>query len=511
MRLAGDSGSRAVLILLVVVGSLSAFINNTAVLAVFLPISLTLARQYDVSPTHLLMPMSFVTMFGGSCTLVGTSTNLIVSGISADHGLGELPMFELGKLGIVFFVVGLAYVTLVAPRILRRRRSTLPLTRKYHLSNYLSGVIVGDQSPLIGRTPAEARLNRRYDVTILQIIRDDERRWFGLRDTRLMAGDRLLVRGDISDILRMNEMEGLSTPAELKFADEDLSSEVTALAEGVISPTSSLIGRTLKEADFRHKYGVFALAIRKHGRTIRNKIANIRLEVGDTLLLQGRRSIMDALAEDPDFLMMREVEIPKVRTTHAVYAVTIMGVVVGLTAFGVLPILVSSIIGCVLMIATGCLTAKEAVESIDWMVIFLLAGLIPLGIAMEDTGTAHFLASKILQVAESFGPNVVVSLLYLVTAIMTAILSNNATAILLAPIALDAAAVMGVSPWPMLVAIAFGASAAFSTPVGYQTNLMVYGPGGYRYMDFVRVGVPLTILFWIIASLLIPVVWPLYS
>lgn len=501
--------SRAFTILILTVGAMSAFVNNTATLAVFLPITLALARDYKVSPSRVLMPLSYAAIVGGTCTLIGTSTNVLVSAIAEDHGLGPFGMFELSRLGLLYFAVGAVYVA-VAQQFLPNREHITALTRKYRLGDYLSGIVVSENSPIVGKTPLEARLAERYDVTVLQILREGEKRWFGIRHTKLQPGDRLLVRGHADDIFRLAEMEGFRLAAEDKFRDETLSSDMTALVECVVSPNSALIGSTLKEIDFRRKYGVFALAIRKHGRTIRKKIADIKLESGDTLLLQGRRALMDGLVGDPDLILLRELEMDRPRRTHAVTAIAIVASVVAAAALGFFPIVTAAVLGAVTMVATGCLTVKEAHESIDWMVIFLLAGVIPLGVAMEETGTAAFLVQGVVGLADTFGAVGIVSCLYLLSSLLTAVMSNNATAILLAPIGIVTAHELGASPWPFLMAITFGASAAFATPVGYQTNMMVYGPGRYRYSDFLKMGIPLTLIFWAMATFLIPVFWPLY-
>ncbi len=506
---AKDDKRSVVVILLITVGALSAFVNNTATIAVFLPIALTISRQYDIGASKILMPLSFIAIVGGTCTLIGTSTNVIVSEISAEHGIGQFPMFEMAKLGLPFFVVALAYLIWVAPRILPVREHISALTRKYRMSDYLSGLMVTPNSTLLGRTLVQARLSERYDVNVLQITRGEEVRWFGLRDTPLETGDRLLVRGDADDIVRLADMENLSLVAEAKFADENLASDMTALVECVISPSSSLVGSSLKEADFRRRYGVFALAVRKHGRTIRRKIAEIRLEPGDTLLLQGRRAVIDTLFDTPDFLVLREIDVPRIRRKRSLLAIGIVALVVIAAALHVFPIMVAAVLGALAMVGTGCVSLKEAYETIDWMVIFLLAGMIPLGLAMETTGTAGFLVGAMMSLSDVLGPTFLVSLFYLLASLLTAVMSNNATAVLLAPIGIGAAAELGASPWPFMMAIAFGASAAFATPVGYQTNLMVYGPGRYRYTDFLRAGIPLNVLFWVIATLAIPRIWPL--
>lgn len=509
VSLGGHRPSRAFSILMLTVGGLSAFVNNTAAIAVFLPIALALSREYKVSPSRVLIPLSYAAIVGGTCTLIGTSTNVLVSAIAEDHGLGAFGMFELGRLGLLYFAVGAVYMAF-AQRFLPNREHISGLTRKYRLGDYLSGIIVTPNSHLVGKTPLDARLAERYDVTVLQILREGEKRWFGIRHTRLEPGDRLLVRGHADDIFRLAEMEGFRLAAEEKFQDENLSSDMTALTECVVSPNSALIGSTLKEADFRRKYGVFALAVRKHGRTIRKKIAEIKLESGDTLLLQGRRAMMDALVGDPDLILLREIEVTRPRRTHALTAIAVVAAVVGTATTGLLPIVVAAVLGAATMVATGCLTVKEAHDTIDWMVLFLLAGMIPLGIAMETTGTAAFLVQGVVGLVDTFGAVGIVSCLFLIASLLTAVMSNNATAILLAPIGIATAQELGASPWPFLMAITFGASAAFATPVGYQTNMMVYGPGRYRYSDFLKVGVPLTVIFWIMAMVLIPRLWPLY-
>jgi di/tricarboxylate transporter len=281
------------------------------------------------------------------------------------------------------------------------------------------------------------------------------------------------------------------------------------LAEAIIAPGAPLIGRSLKEADFRHQHGVFALAIRKHGETIRERIGNVRLDAGDTLLIQGRRDFVQKLDEDPSFLMLQEVAVEEVRRQKGPIAVAIVALAVGLAALNVLPILVSAIAGALAMILTGCLKPQEAYESIDWFVIFLLAGVIPLGLAMENTGTAAFIATGILQVTENLGDVAIIAVFYLLSTVFASIMSHNAAAILLVPIGVASAQKLGLDPFPILMAITFAASSAMSTPFGYHTNLMVYGPGNYRFADFLKVGIPLNLVFWVLASLLIPVIWPL--
>jgi di/tricarboxylate transporter len=508
VRIAGGSPAALFLVLMATAGTVSAFINNTAAVAVFIPVSLALGREYDISPSRLLMPLSYISIVGGTCTLIGTSTNILVSSMSAEAGLGAFGMFEMSKLGVIFFVVGLLYLRFVAGRILPDR-PTEDLARKYDVGKYLTTLIVDKRSGLVMRTPAQARINEKYGVTILEIVRAGEEFWTGLRDTKLHEGDELLVLGSIHDIMQMRDGEGLSSKSQLKFADKSLTSDEVMLAEVMIAPTSTMVGRTLKGTDFRHKHGVFVLAVQKHGEAVRERIGNIKFEVGDTLLIQGRREFVEKLRDDGDFIMLQEVELPEIRADKARWALGIVAGVVALAALNVLPIVVAAVVGALWMVVTGSIKLQEAYESVDWFVIFLLAGVIPLGIAMENTGTADWIARELLSVTASWGPMAFVSVFYLLSTLFASIMSHNAAVILLVPIGIATAHELAMNPFPILMAITFAASSSMSTPFGYHTNLMVYGPGGYRFWDYIKLGVPLNIMLWLIASALIPIFWPL--
>ena len=382
------------------------------------------------------------------------------------------------------------------------------LTRKYEMARYLTGLDIPADSPLVGRSAAEAKLNELYDVIILEIIRGETKIHSGLRDLKLEAGDSLLARGALDGILEMKRQEKVAIRAEAKYADQSLTSEETVLLEGIVSPSSSLVGSTLQEADFRHLSGVFALAINKHGETLRDKVGRVRLDIGDTLLLQGRSGSVDHLADKPYSLVLQTVELPEVRFSKAAYAGVIIALVVGLAATGVTSILVSSVLGCVLMVLTHCLTLQEAYDAIDWFVIFLLAGVIPLGIAMENTGAAQMIAGALLDLTRTWGPGFVLAAFYLLTTLFASVMSHNAAAVVLVPIAIAAASELGLDSRPFLMAVTFAASSSLATPFGYHTNLMVYAQGGYRFSDYLKIGIPLNLLLWIAASLLIPVFWP---
>ncbi len=507
-ELAHGSELRLTIILMTIVGVASAFINNAAAVAIFLPITVSLAKDNGISPSKLLMPLSFASIAGGTCTLLGTSTNILVSSLAASRGQPEFSMFEMTKLGVVFLVVGLAYLALIGRKLLPDRDAS-SLTRKYKLARYLTGLVVLDDSKLIGKSLSDVKLGELYDVTVLEIIRGEKRIWSGLGTARLQVGDHLLVRGALDGILEMKRVESVAIRSEVKYADQALTSEDTVLIEGIVSPSSSLVGQSLKEANFRHRSGVFALAIRKHGETIRDLVGKITLEIGDTLLLQGRRGSVEHLADKPYSLVLQQLELPEMSTRKAIYAGSIIAAVVVLAATGALPILVAAILGCVMVVLTRCISLQDAYDSIDWFVIFLLAGMIPLGLAMENTGAAAVIASGILDLTSSWGPTILLSAFYLLTTLFSSVMSHNAAAVVLVPIGMATAQELGLDPRPFLIAITFAASSSLATPFGYHTNLMVYAPGGYRFSDYLKVGIPLNLLFWLIASILIPIFWPL--
>ncbi|MCF7804325.1 MAG: SLC13 family permease [Candidatus Marinimicrobia bacterium] len=499
---------RIFVIFLLVASIISGFINNTAAVAIFLPMALQFAHEFRFSPSKILIPLSYASIFGGTMTLIGTSTNIIVSSIAADHGLGALGMFEFTKLGIVFVVVGLLYLFLFARKNLPVRSILSSLTQKYHMTRYLTELQVPEDSPLVGKTPLDKQISNRYDLNILGIVRGKRKILIDIRITKLRPDDILLVRGPIDRIMRLKEREKLLLLTDTKLNDEELAIGDNTLTEVLVSPNSRLIGSTLKEIDFRRRYGCFVLAIRKQGETLRNKISNTPMSASDTLLIYGSKRRIDALKDDQNFVVLEEVDIKLQRGHKWIFAITIILAVVLLAALNVMPILKSAILGVLALVLTRTITMQEAYKAVDWSVIFLLAGVIPLGRAMENTGLAQIIGDSVAQLGGPYGPVVVLGALYVATNVLTETMSNNSTAIIMAPIAITTANALSVSPLPFLMAVTFAASASFMTPVGYQTNTMVYGPGGYKYTDYLKFGFPLSIMFLFIATLLIPMIWP---
>ncbi len=496
-----------VLVLMVAVGGASAFINNTAVVAVFLPAVMVVARQEKISVSKLLIPLSFASQFGGVCTLLGTSTNIVVSSISAEAGYGAFGMFEMAPVGIVLFGAGIVLMLGVGYWILPARKEPGEAIDEYDLREFLAEVEVRPKSPLIGRSPLDPEVEAELGMEIIGIIRGRRRILVLMITDVIREGDLLLVEGPVERLLKVREKEGIDLKGDLVLHDSDLASEEVALFEALVVPASPFEGRSLKRVDFRRRYGLNALAIRRTGEALRQKVGHVVLRVGDALLLQGRKRDVEALKLGNELLVLGPIGVRAPRRRKMPLAIVITAGVVIAAALGA-PILGAALIGGILIILTRCLTPEEAYQSLDWKVLFVLAGVLPLGHAMTITGAADLLARNILVPAGSFGPWAALSVLYLITMLLTTVMSNASAAAVLAPLAIATALALDVEPRPFLMAVCFAGSTCFLTPIGYQTNIMVYGPGAYRFWDFARVGWPLNLAFWVLSVYLIPKVWP---
>ena len=500
----GQSYFSALVVIMGTITVMSAFVNNTAAVAVFIPLVMIVANRRKIAASKLLIPLSYASQFGGVCTLIGTSTNLLVSSISEQAGYGAFSMFEFSRMGLILFVAGGLFFLLFGRWLLPERQAQ-ELAATYQLGEYITEMRVSANSPLVGRSVLESRLGEEHDVTILRILRIGENVWAPLRHV-LKPGHVLLVRGKIGELMRLRESARLELNAEFKLRDETLQTEDLRLVQALVAPGSELIGNTLKQLDFRNRYKALVLAILRRGETIGDKLNAVELGLGDALLIQAHEGQIKELRSDPNFIVLDEV-VEAVLRHKAPLVLGILAAVVGLAAFDVFPILVTAILGCLAMVMTRCLRLEEAYHAINWQVIFLLAGILPLGIAMQKSGAAGYIAGNAVGMVGGMGPVAVLAVVYLMTSVMTDTMSNNAAAVLLAPIAISTAEQIGVDPWPFLMAITFAASTGFSTPVGYQTNTMIYNPGGYKYTDFLRTGVPLSILFWILSVIFIPRFW----
>lgn len=499
-------------VFLLTVSLVSAFINNTAAVAIFIPLAIQLSQRWRKSPSKVLIPLSFAAIYGGTLTLIGTSTNLLVSSIVMDYQIDPLGMFEFTAMGLIFLAAGTAYNTWIVPRILPSRAGVSSLTRNYHLAPYLTEFKVPEDSPLIGSTCIDRSLNEKYDVTVLSVIRENKRFDTNIRNIRLRENDILLVRGTLENFVRFREEEKALLLTDVKMGQKELTGDESLIVEGLVTQRSGLIGKTIKDINFRKKYGAFVLAIRREGRTLREKIAHIVLHFADTLLIFVPKSRLTTITESPDIAVLHEHDIQLHKGRFWWLAIAIIPVIMLSAALNIFDILVAALIGMVILLVVRAITINESYSAINWSVIILIAAFIPVGIAMEKTGTTGLLGTSIASIGGQFSSNTapyaVLSVLYLVTVLLTAIMSNTSAAIVLTPIAIVVAREFGVDPRPFIFAICYGASTCFMTPIGYQTNLMVYGPGRYRFIDFVKVGLPLNILFWILATLFIPLIWP---
>ncbi|MFQ5679852.1 MAG: SLC13 family permease [Gemmatimonadota bacterium] len=496
-----------VLTLCLVVAAVSPFLNNTAVVVVFLPVFVAMAQRFGEPASLYLMPLSFAAILGGTVTLIGTSTNLIVYGMARNRGYGELSMFSIAPLGLIYLAVGLAYLFTVGRHLLPRRQGVPDLSRKYSLRDFLTELAVAPGSPALGKTLAELGWGEQYGVSVLGILRSEQEIWAPGARRYIRPGDVLYVRGHTKQLLKLARRERLRTPAQRIERPDPLHAKDTRLVEVLVAPGSPLGGHTLREVRFQQRYDATVIAVQHLGVPVSGPLADVKLEVGDLMLVHGPAAALEALADESGFIPLGEVEGVSARP-GAMVAVGILTAVVGAAGLGLVSVLPAALVGAVLMVFTGCVRLEEVYRELNWMVVFLLAGLIPLGIAMDNSGASDWLAMAIASRVGALGPTAVVAAFYLATSVLTSIVSNSAAAVVLTPVALITAADLGMNPYALLVSVMLGASASFMTPVGYQTNTLIYGPGGYRFVDFARVGTPLNLLLWGTATLLIPVFWP---
>jgi di/tricarboxylate transporter len=506
-RMAGASTARASASLLALSAGLSAFLNNTAVVSIFMPIALDLARRFKTSPSKLLLPLSYASILGGMCTLIGTSTNLLASALAVENGLPPFRVFEFLWLGAPLLAIGLLYLLLAGPRLLPDRLADSSLTGKYRINEFLTEVKVPESSPLLGRTVLAEHLSDRFDLNVIEILRGKRRIATDLRYTPLETDDVLIVRGSMEEILALKEHYGLLLLSDIKLQDQDLADQNNVLVEVQLAPNSRLAGATLKEIDFRKSYGCFVLALNRGGGVIRDKLALVPLRPLDTLLVFGPRQRIEGLNRQEDFLPLQELTVRlRVSRRWWIGALAIPAVV-ALAALGVMSILKAALLAVVALLLTGAVRIQRAYAAIDWTVIFMLAAILPLGTAMTKTGLAATLGHGLVAVGGTLGPLAVLGLLTLCTSLLTGFISNNSAAVLMVPIAVSAGRELGVDPKPLLMGVTFAASLCFFTPMGYQTNAMVYSPGGYRFGDFLRAGGPLNFITWLTVTLLIPSIW----
>ena len=509
-----------IIVLMVAVAGISAFINNTPVVAIFIPILAGAAASSNHSLGKMLMPLSFASMFGGLCTLVGTSTNILVSGVAADHGLEPFAMFEMTKMGLVLFGAGVVYMIAIGIHLIPDRGNQEGLVKKFGMGEYLTEIVLLQNAPSVGKTIIDSPLVKSLEIDILEVNRKGQHYIMPSGGMVLESGDILKVRCDVSKIKTLKERQGIALKSDFKISEMKMrNSEVEKedekliLVEAVIAPNSHFEGKTVKQLGFRQRYGATVLAIRHRGELMREKVANTVLRSGDTLLIEADRDKLQYLEQlqlrgRNTFLIVSEVGFPNFRKDKIYIVVLTIAAIIALASFEILPIMVAALIGCMFLVVTNSISMEEAYNAIDWKVIFLLAGAMSLGVALDNSGASKLISNLLINLVGGLGPTAVLSVLFLITTLLTSAMSNNASAVLLAPIAIAAAVSLNVDPRPMLMAITFAASSSFMTPIGYQTNTMIYGAGKYKFVDFIKVGAPLNLIFWLLGTWLIPVFFP---
>ena len=504
----GKNTFQQIVVMGTIVGLVSAFINNTAVVAIFIPIIEDFAKKQGIASSKLLMPLSFASILGGTLTLIGTSTNILASSLSAELGLGQFQLFQFTKLGIIVFIIGLLYIAIAAPKVLRSNKSsTSLLSEDYEIKDYVTEIVVAPNSSLIGQTLRESEIQRKFDIDVLEIIHDGTHFPQPIADKKIRTGDILIVRASKDVLIQIKAERGIEILPDVKFNQEQLETELNTgedkIGEVLILSNSRFIGATLKDLRFRQRRNATVIAIRRGQEVLRERLGKVPLRFGDLLLVQGPKQSFLGLQTSRELLVLEQKDVENLRIDKARIAIAICLGVIAAAAFSLAPILVSALAGVVLMVLTGCLKPGEIYGAVRWDVIFLLAGLIPLGTAMQNSGATEYLAKPILIIGNNLSGYWVLLFFYFITTILTSILSNNAAVLLMIPIGVQVAQSLELNPFAVMFAVTFAASNSFMTPIAYQTNTMIYGPGGYKFTDFIRLGTPLSIIIALITPALI--------
>ena len=501
----------AIAVLMLVVIVLSAFMNNTPIVVILIPVAIRLAQSVNISPARLLIPLSFASIFGGMTTLIGTSTNLLVDGVVQNSGLTPFGIFEITGAGLCLALAGTVYMTLVGRWFLPDRETLATMLPSTKSRRFVAQVLVPVDSVLVGKTIKETGFTAEKGFTVIDVMRENRSRRTELSTLSLQGGDRLVIRSPVSEMLSLREAGdvAIGSGSGSAHAVEPVQTTETRVMEGVVGPQSRLVGRPIVGAGLVRLYGVYAIAIHRRGENIGLGGKNIRFDIGDTVLVEGPPAGLRQMFDDGMLSNLTETEDRPIRRDKAPIAIGAVALVMILAAFGVMPIAGLALIAAAGVIALGCLDHQEAYKSIQWEILMLIFGMLAVGKALETTGAAAFLVDGIAGQIGHLPPLVTLAAVYLITSVLTEFVSNNATAILMTPIAIGLAASLGVDARPFVVAVMFAASASFATPIGYQTNTLVYTAGGYKFTDFALVGLPLNLLFFAVSMLVIPAFWPL--
>jgi len=499
-------------IMILGVAGVSAFVNNTPVVIVLMPVILALSREMGVASSKLLIPLSYASIFGGTCTLLGTSTNLLASGILLDAGHAPIGMFELASVGLPILAFGSIYLVLFGNKLLPHRETLTSILSDEERKEFITEAFIRAGSDLHGKTAKEGEL-LKHGIRLLEIVRHGIAVPGDPRDHQLQYGDRLVLACRPSGVAEAHSMKGITIQTELAEGLETIVTDEGALVEGVVSPHASIAGSTLGEINFRQRFRMVVVAVHRKGTNQRERLSNLRLQAGDTLLMMGSTASIDSLANSDEIIILDRPRVParSLRIKMPIAIATTIGIVT-MATLNLVPIVSAVCLGVAIILLTGCMKAKDAYASVEWSILIIIFGMLALGQAMDSTGASLLIAENMTGLVGQFAPahlqNVIMlALIYVITSTFTEFLSNNAAVALMIPIALGIAVTLGVDPRPFVVASCIAASASFATPIGYQTNTYVYGVGGYRFFDFTKVGLPLNIICFAVTVTVVPIFW----
>jgi di/tricarboxylate transporter len=503
---AQGSRNRLLLAVMVIISAISSFMNNTTATAIFIPPVMGVAKSASISPSKLLMPMAFASILGGTCTLIGTSTNVAVSGFMSKSGMRPLGLFEITPIGLILLTVGIIYLLIIGQRLLPNYEEE-SLTEEYDIREYLSEVVVPASSTLIGQKIYDSGLSQ-MGFRILEVLRGDTK-FIPDATTIIKSEDVMLVEGKIADLMKVRETADIEIRPETKLLDESLQTDMIRMAEVIVTPQSDLIGKTIKEVNFRLRYGMIVLAFNRHGRLVTEKVGHIPLRMGDLLLIQGPKDQLEYVRRHPDMWVLEEVRPSLARNRKGLYILACFAAAIIVGGFGWLPLSISFLGAAIMVVLLKTTTIEEAYEFINWKLIILIGGMTAFGVAMEKTGAAEFLARWIVEGLEPFGIRVILAGLFLLTILLTQPMSNAAAALVVLPIAIQTAEKLGANQRSFAIAIMLAASISFIAPFE-PACILVYGPGKYKFMDFIKTGVLLTLILMLVVLFALPVFWPLY-